>query len=84
ILEQLADKGIPIYQALADQMGVTAGEVFKLASSGKINFETFQAAATAAAGTVADEMGKTTTGSFDNMMAAMGRFGATLLEDVYP
>ncbi|WP_053386995.1 peptidoglycan DD-metalloendopeptidase family protein [Leucobacter japonicus] len=84
ILAQLADKGIPIYQALADQMGVTAGEVFKLASSGKINFETFQAAATAAAGTVADEMGKTTTGSFDNMMAAMGRFGATLLEDVYP
>ncbi|MEV8339206.1 peptidoglycan DD-metalloendopeptidase family protein [Leucobacter sp. NPDC077196] len=84
IISQLADKGIPIYQALADQMGVTAGEVFKMASEGKVDFDTFAAAAQSAAGTVADEMGKTTTGSFDNLMAAMGRLGAKILEDVYP
>lgn len=84
IISQLADKGIPIYQALAAQMGVTAGEVFKMASEGKVDFATFASAAKNAAGTVADEMGKTTTGSFDNLMAAMGRFGATLLEDIYP
>ncbi len=84
VIGQLADKGIPIYAELGKQMGVTAGEVFKLASEGKVSFETFSAAAEAAAGTVAEEMGNTTTGAFDNMMAALGRFGAKLLEDVFP
>lgn len=84
IIGQLADKGIPIYAELGKQMGVTAGEVFKLASEGKVSFEVFSKAAEAAAGTVAAEMGGTTTGAFDNMMAALGRFGAKLLEDVFP
>ncbi|WP_164884515.1 peptidoglycan DD-metalloendopeptidase family protein [Leucobacter muris] len=84
VISQLADRGIPIYQALADQMGVTAGEVFKMASEGKISFEVFERAAASAAGTVADEMGNTTTGAFDNMMAALGRLGAKILEDVFP
>lgn len=84
IIGQLADKGIPIYAELGKQMGVTAGEVFKLASEGKVSFEVFSKAAEAAAGTVAAEMGNTTTGAFDNMMAALGRFGAKLLEDVFP
>lgn len=76
VIGQLADRGIPIYQALADQMGVTAGEVFKLASDGKISFEMFAAAATAAAGTVADEMGKTVPGALANIGARLGRIGA--------
>ena len=84
VIGQLADKGIPIYQELGKTMGVTAGEVFKLAQQGKIDFATFQTAATAAAGTVADEMGNTTTGAFDNMMAALGRLGAKILEDIFP
>src|SRR5690625_3396662 len=50
VISQLADRGIPIYQALAEQLGVTAGEVFKLASEGKVEFETFSAAAEQAAG----------------------------------
>lgn len=84
IIGQLADKGIPIYAELGKQMGVTAGEVFKLASEGKVSFEVFSKAAEAAAGTVAAEMGNTTTGAFDNMMAALGRLGAKVLEDVFP
>lgn len=84
VISQLADRGIPIYQALADQMGVTAGEVFKLASEGKVDFETFAAAAEAASGTVAAEMGGTLTGSFQNTLAALGRVGANLLSGVYP
>lgn len=78
VISQLADKGIPIYQALADQMGVTAGEVFKLASEGKVDFATFSAAATAAAGTVADEIGKTVPGAFKNLKASLGRSGANI------
>lgn len=83
VISQLADRGIPIYQALADQMGVTAGEVFKMASEGKVDFETFSKAAEAAAGTVAAEMGKTVPGAAKNFMAAMGRIGANALEGVY-
>lgn len=78
VIGQLADKGIPIYQALADQMGVTAGEVFKLASEGKIDFATFSAAATKAAGTVADEIGKTVPGAFKNLKASLSRSGANI------
>src|SRR5690625_980901 len=84
VISQLADRGIPIYQALADQMGVTAGEVFKLASEGKVDFETFSAAAEQAAGNVSAEMGGTLTGSFQNTLAALGRVGANLLSGIYP
>lgn len=79
VIGQLADKGIPIYQELAKVLGVTAGEVFKMASEGKVDFETFSKAATAAAGTVADEMGKTVPGATKNFFAAMGRIGANAL-----
>ncbi len=84
VLSQLADKGIPIYAALGKQLGVTAGEVFKLASDGKINFDQFAAAATAAAGTVATEMGGTVGGSWQNFLASLGRAGAGLLSGIFP
>jgi len=83
VIAQLADRGIPIYQALADQMGVTAGEVFKMASDGKVDFETFSKAATKAAGTVADEMGKTVPGAAKNFLASLGRIGANALQPIY-
>lgn len=83
VIGQLADKGIPIYQALADQLGVTAGEVFKMASEGKINFEQFAEAAKEAAGGVAEAMGETASGSWDNLMASLGRVGAGLLGGVF-
>lgn len=84
VLQQVADRGIPIYQALADQFGVTSDEVFKMASKGEISFEQFEAAMTKASGTVADEMGKTLPGAFANAQAAMGRFGANVLQGIYP
>lgn len=79
VLGQLQDKGIPIYQKLAEQLHVTAGEVFKLASDGKISFDEFAAAAKDASGRVAYEMGQTVSGSFQNMLAALGRLGAAFL-----
>ena len=84
VLAQVADRGIPIYQALADELGKTTEEVFKMASDGKINFETFEKAMTKAAGTVATEMGNTLPGAFANAQAALGRFGANILTGVYP
>lgn len=84
VLNQVADRGIPIYQALGDQLGVTAEEVFKLASDGKIGFAEFETAMSSATGSVADELGKTATGSMANFNAALSRLGAGLLAGVFP
>ena len=83
VLGQVADRGLPIYQALADQLGVTTEEVEKMASAGKIGFAEFEAAMTQAAGTVADELGGTTVGTLQNVGAAMGRFGEALLAPAF-
>lgn len=83
-LQQVADKGIPIYQALGDQLGVTGDEVFKMASEGKISFAMFEKAMKTASGTVAGELGKTTQGTLANLNAAMGRLGAGLLAGTFP
>lgn len=84
VLGQLSDKGIPIVQLLAKELGVTAEETVKLASDGKINFETFRAAMEAGMGGAALKSGETTKGAFKNMMAAVSRLGAGLLKGVYP
>lgn len=83
-LQQVAQRGIPIYQELARSLGVSTDEVFKLASDGKINFEQFSAAMTSAAGTVATEMGGTVKGSWANFIASLGRIGAGLLGGLFP
>ena len=43
-INRLADRGVPIYDALAKQMGVTAGEIKSLASTGKIGLAEIQGA----------------------------------------
>lgn len=84
VLQQVANMGLPIYQALADQFGVTADAVFDMATRGEIGFAQFEAAMKSASGTVADELGQTTTGAISNLGAAMSRLGADLLSDVMP
>lgn len=82
-INQLADRGIPIWQALATQLGVTTDEVRTMATEGQIDFQTFSDAAAAAAGTVAAEMGKTVPGAAKKFFAAMGRIGANALGGIY-
>ena len=84
VLNQVSDRGIPIMAALADTLGVTTGEVRKMASAGEIGFSEFETAMISASGTVAEEMGKTTTGSFANMMASLSRLGEALLKGIFP
>ena len=83
VANQLMDAGIPILQMVADEMGVTAEEARKLASDGKISFETFQAALEEGVGGAALKAGETVQGSFANMGAAAGRFGAALADPVF-
>src|SRR5699024_12368667 len=82
-LSQVADRGLPIYQALADQLGVTTDEVFKMASAGEIGFAEFEEAMTQAAGTVPEELGGTTIGTLQNVGSAMGRVGESLLAPAF-
>jgi tape measure domain-containing protein len=84
VIAQLNDAGIPIVQLLGKELGTTAEETLKLASDGKVNFETFQKAMEAGLGGAALESGKTLQGAFKNTMAAVGRIGASLLSGVYP
>lgn len=80
VLSQMADAGIPIYQYLADQMGVTAGEVFELAKAGEVGLADFQEAVTTHIGGAAKEIGsKTITGAISNVKAAISRIGANFL-----
>lgn len=83
-LKQISDRGIPIYDKLAEQMGVSGKEVFDMASKGQISFEDFNKAMEAATGNVAKEKGKTVTGKLENLNAAKGRLGAAFLEGLMP
>lgn len=83
-LNQIADRGIPIWQALADHYGVTADELRKMVSSGKVDAETFAAVMNDIVGGSAESAGDTTRGAFANMKAALSRTGAALLDQVFP
>lgn len=82
-LNQLADRGIPIYQYLADQVGVTAEEIRGMASDGEISSEMFRQALADNISGAALEMGETVSGSFANVQASIGRVGANLLGPIY-
>lgn len=78
-LAQLGDNAVPAVQALSKELGVSAEEVRKLASDGKISWEQFQSAMDGAIGGSAAEQGETFRGSLKNLDAALGRLGETLL-----
>lgn len=80
VLSQLAEAGIPIYQYLAEEMGVTTDEVFKLASAGEVGLAEFESAVSNHIGGAAKEIGsKTITGAISNVKAAISRIGANFL-----
>lgn len=83
-LLEVSEKGIPIYQLLSKEMGVSAEEVKKLASEGKVSAAVFRKALEQNIGGAALESGKTTRGSLANMGAAFSRLGAKIVEDFVP
>lgn len=78
-IAQLGDRGIPILQFLAEELGVTAQEAKDLASEGKVSFETFASAMEAGLGGAAQSSGETFSGALANVNASLGRIGAGLL-----
>lgn len=83
-LNQLADRGIPIFQWLQDEYGVTAEELRKMVSQGEVDAETFRKVIEENIGGAALASGDTTRGAIANLGAALSRIGAGLLGGVFP
>lgn len=80
-LQQLSDRGLPVYQWLAEEAGVAADAVFDLASDGQISSEMLMDAIEKNIGGAAKKMGETSfTAGIANMWAAVGRLGASFLD----
>lgn len=80
VLQQMAERGIPIYQYLAEETGKTAEEIFDMASRGEISLDTFQKSVENHIGGAAVAMGDATLkGSISNLMASISRIGANFL-----
>ncbi|MBS4207441.1 tape measure protein [Bacillus sp. FJAT-50079] len=80
-LQQLSDRGLPVYQWLAKEAGVTSDAVFKMASEGKISSEMLMNAIENNIGGAAKTFGEESfTAGIANMWAAVGRLGASFLD----
>ena len=69
-LNILADRGIPIYQAIADHVGVTVAEVKKMASEGKLTADIYNSAIDSMATTTAGAM-EAQSKTFNCMMSTL-------------
>lgn len=80
-LQQLSDRGLPIYQWLAKEAGVAEGAVFDLAKKGKVSSEMLMSAIENNIGGAAKTMGEESfTAGMANMWSAVGRLGASFLD----
>lgn len=78
-LRQLSDRGLPIFQWLQKQYGVTAEELTKMVEKGQVDAAAFQKAIEDNISGAALKMGQSFSGAVDNANAALGRLGAALL-----
>jgi tape measure domain-containing protein len=79
-MNQLADRGIPIWQLLAKETGMSMEELRSAVSSGKIDIQDFQNAIESGMGGAAKKIGSTTiNGAISNIGASISRMGANLL-----
>lgn len=83
-LNQLADRGVPIWTKLAEHYGVSADALRDMVSRGEVDAATFATVLEGTVGTAASAMGQTTEGSIMNFKAALGRIGANLMGGVFP
>lgn len=83
-LNQLADRGIPIWTKLADQYGVTATELRAMVSRGEVDAQTFATVLEETVGPAALAMGSTVRGGWANMLAAFSRGGEAFVGGSLP
>lgn len=78
-LQMMADRALPIFTWLQKQYGVTGEELQKMVEDGKVSSADFNRAVAANIGGAAQKMGQSFEGAMQNLDAALGRIGATLL-----
>lgn len=80
-LQELSDRGLPVYQWLAKEAGIAESEVADFAASGQVTSKMLQDAIENNIGGAAKKMGeKSFTASLANMWAALARVGAGFLD----
>lgn len=79
-LNMLADRGIPIFQWLQEEYGVTATALKKMVSDGKVDAETYFRVIEKNIGGAALQSGATTRGAWANMLAALSRVGEAIVK----
>ena len=73
---QLTSRGVPVLQALSNQLHVSTADVSAMVSKGKVDFATFAAAMNNYLGGAALASGSTFQGALANCKAALSRLGA--------
>ncbi|MFF2115285.1 hypothetical protein ACFVWH_44175, partial [Rhodococcus koreensis] len=77
-----ADRGIPIYQYLQEEMGVTQEQLRKMVAAGEVSSETYFRALDKNLGGAATAA-TTVSSAWANLGAAQGRFGATIAGPIF-
>lgn len=75
----MSRKGVPIWQALAKEYGVTEAKLRRMVEHGAVDAKTFRKVLTEEIGEVAQKMGNSITGSMQNLNAAISRLGGAAL-----
>lgn len=83
-INQIADRGLPIWTKLQEAYGVTADELRDMVSRGEVDTAKFMSVMDDMTGSVADEMGGTTSSAIKNFGAALSKLGADMLQGLYP
>lgn len=83
-VNELEHRAIPIIQWLADSYGVSAEEMRKMVSRGEVDAGRFRRAIEENIGGAALAAGETTTGAWQNTIAALEQGGAALVDSVLP
>lgn len=78
-LQMLADRGLPIFTWLQKQYGVSGDALQKMVEDGKVSAADFQRAVHDNIAGSAKKMGESFEGALQNLDAALGRLGATIL-----
>lgn len=78
-LNMLADRGLPIFTWLQKQYGVTGDALKSMVEDGKVSSADFNRAISENIGGAAQKMGQSFEGAMQNLDAALGRLGASLL-----
>ncbi|ASR84772.1 tape measure protein [Mycobacterium phage Hurricane] len=82
-LNQLSDRGLPVFQWLQDEYKVSGDALSKMVSEGKVDAQTFQKVVAEHISGAAQNMGGSIRGQLSNLKAAYSRFGAELAGPIF-